>query len=193
MSSPIGRRVVVVGNTSSGKSTLGERLASLLDVPFVELDALYWKPDWQPSTDEEFLARTAAATTGDGWVVAGNYSKTMPVTWPRADTVIWLDLPLPVVLWRILVRSWRRSRSGELLWGTNTERFTKHLKLWDTEQSLLAYALTAHRRKQRRYVGAMADPQWAHLRFVRLRSAGEVEQFVRDLERALGSPRWNSG
>ena len=70
-----GRRVIVVGLSCSGKSTLGARLAEALDVPFVELDALYWKPNWTDSTAGEFREKILAATAGDDWVVAGSYSR----------------------------------------------------------------------------------------------------------------------
>src|SRR5688572_20144357 len=130
LDSPIGRRIAIIGSTSSGKSTLGERLARLLGVPLVELDALNWKPGWVESTDEEFFPKIVEATSGDGWVVAGSYSRTRELYWSRLETVIWLDLPLAVSVWRVLVRSWRRSRNRELLWGTNYERFWPQLKVW---------------------------------------------------------------
>lgn len=46
VASPIGRRVHVIGNSSSGKTTLAMRLARALDADFVELDALNWLPNW---------------------------------------------------------------------------------------------------------------------------------------------------
>ena len=108
-------------------------------------------------------------------MVAGSYHRTLPITWPRADTIVWLNLPLPLVIRRILVRSWRRSRSEELLWGTNVERFWTHSKLWDRHQSLVTWALTTHWRHRRQYARAMRDPEWAHIRFVRLRSVRGID------------------
>lgn len=72
---PIGRRIVVVGPTCSGKSTLAATLAKRLDVPFVELDALFWRPGWEESDDATFSAKMAEATAGDGWAVAGGYRR----------------------------------------------------------------------------------------------------------------------
>ncbi len=185
--SPIGTRIHVTGNTSAGKSTLAERLSRALGVPFVELDALNWLPDWVALTDtdpEEFRRRIREATAGEGWVVAGSYMGTsQEVFWDRLQTVIWLDLPLPQVLWRVVTRSWRRWRTRELLWGTNTESFTKHLKVWSPD-SLLWWAVTQHRRKRRNLLAFQSDPRWSHIRFVRLRSSAEVEAFTRAVEAA---------
>lgn len=114
--SPIGRRIAVIGNTSSGKTTLGERLAGILAVPFVELDAINWQPNWVSLVEvnlAEFDRRVAEATSGAGWVTAGSYhTHSQRLFWPRLETIIWLDPPLPRLIWRVLTRSWRRWRSG---------------------------------------------------------------------------------
>ncbi|MBT3342607.1 MAG: hypothetical protein HN712_12160 [Gemmatimonadetes bacterium] len=187
--SPIGRRIAVIGNTSSGKSTLGERLARLLDVSFVEMDAINWQPNWVSLVEidpEEFERRLGEATSGDGWVTAGSYrSFAQRVFWPRLETVIWLDPPLWRLIWRVLSRSWRRWRSKELLWGTNYERFFPQLAIWRKADSLVWWAVTQRRKKRDEYLAAMADPQWAHIRFVRLRSLEEVELFLEGVRQAL--------
>src|SRR5205809_1832315 len=89
------RRVVVVGTTGSGKTTLAGRLAQRLGVPHVELDALHWEANWVEAGDEVFRERAARALTGSAWVVDGNYSKVRDIVWGRADMVVWLDYPLP--------------------------------------------------------------------------------------------------
>lgn len=191
MPSPIGQRINIMGNTGCGKSTLGQQLADLLDVPFVELDALNWLPNWVglSTTDpDEFRRRISEATSGEGWVVAGSYSQhSEAVFWNRLETVVWLDLPLPVILWRVLSRSWRRSRSRELLWGTNYERFWPQLALWRKDESLVWWAVTQQRRKREEMLARMADPRWAHIRFVRLTSAREVEAFRRAVARTCAA------
>ncbi len=191
MPSPIGQRISIMGNTGCGKSTLGQRLAEVLNVPFVELDALNWLPNWVglSSTDpDEFRRRIAEATAGEGWVAAGSYSQhSEAVFWDRLETVVWLDLPLPLILWRVLSRSWRRSRSRELLWGTNYERFWPQLALWRKDESLVWWAVTQQRRKREEMLSRMADPRWAHIRFVRLTSAREVEAFRRAVAAACAA------
>ena len=51
------KRVVVIGVTSSGKSTLAELLARRFDLCYIELDALNWEPNWQAAPLEVFRAR----------------------------------------------------------------------------------------------------------------------------------------
>ena len=182
----VGERIQVVGNSGSGKSTLGRRLAEALDVDFVELDALNWLPGWvglNQTDPDEFERRIRAATRGEHWVAAGSYEKfSQRILWPRLDTVVWLDLPLPLLVWRFLRRSWRRWRSRELVWGTNYEPFWQHLRIW-RHDSLLGWLITQHARKRRNMIACMSDPRWARIRFVRLTSRREVEAFVASVER----------
>lgn len=180
---PIGRRIHVTGNSCTGKSTLGMQLATVLGVPFVELDALNWEPGWvslSETNPEELERRIKKATDGEGWVVAGSYAKfSQRIFWPRLETVVWLDLPMSRLIWRVLIRSWRRWRSKELLWGTNYEHFWPQLKVWSKEDSLVWWIITQQRRKRRRMLTYMADSRWQHIRFVRLGSSAEVDAFSR--------------
>ena len=184
--SPTGRRVHVIGNSCSGKSTLAGRLAKALDADFVELDALNWLPGWvglNETDPDELERRFRHATRGDAWVVAGSYSGfSQRSFWARLETVIWLDLPMLVLLKRHLVRSWQRARSQELLWGTNVEAFWQHFLLWRKEKSLIYWIVTQHRRKRGQMLAWMANPCWSHIRFVRLKSGREAEAFARSVE-----------
>ena len=183
---PIGRRIHVIGNSCSGKSTLGAQLATALGVPFVELDALNWESGWvglNETDPEEFVRRIEGATSGEGWVVSGSYTGfSQRVFWARLETMVWLDLPMRQLIFRMLVRSWRRWRTKELLWGTNYERFWPQLMFWSKEDSLLWWIVTQHRRKRRRMLTHSADSRWSHIRFVRLRSSAQVEAFLREVE-----------
>jgi adenylate kinase family enzyme len=173
----LGRRIVVVG--SGGKTTLAAELAGRLGLRHIELDALFWEPNWQHPPDEVFRQRVADTTDGDGWAADGNYTRVVrDLLWPRAQTIVWLDYPLAVVVHRVLSRSWRRWRRNELLWGTNRERFWPHLKLWDAESSLIAYAAASHRRRRRDYEAAMTNPRWSHVTFVRHRSPRQTERWL---------------
>ena len=195
--SPVGRRIHVVGNSASGKSTLGMRLAAALDARFVELDAFNWRPGWVSLHDTdpgELDRRMREATAGERWVAAGSYmSHSQRAFWDRLDAVIWLDLPMALLLRRVLRRTWRRWRSRELLWGTNQERFWPQFLVWKKHESLLAWIVTQHARKRRGILAYQSDPRWSHIRFVRLTSAREVEAFAAAVERAVGAEPRGAG
>jgi adenylate kinase family enzyme len=175
----LGRRVIVIGASCSGKSTLGERLSQRLGVAHIELDALYWQPNWQHPEVETFREHVAAAVGQPGWVVSGSYLRQQQdVSWPLAESVVWIDLPLRVTVPRLVGRTWRRSRRNDVLWGSNRETFWRHLKLWDEEASLIAYTVRHDRERRERYLRCMADPRWAHLRFFRLCSQREVDGWL---------------
>ena len=183
----LGARVHVIGMSSSGKTTLAHRLAKATDAAVVDLDALNWLPNWVALNDtnkDELERRFRAATAGERWVSAGSYRATAQrAFWPRLETIVWLDLPAALCVWRMLRRSWQRWRSGELLWGVNRERFWPQLMVWRQEDSLLWWIVTQHQRRRRECFHAMADPRWAHIRFVRLVSRADVEAFAGAVER----------
>ena len=66
---------------------LGEKLG----LPVVHLDQLWWKEGWRNVTREEFDSRLAMAMNMDGWIIDGNYSRTMEMRLAKCDTVIYLD------------------------------------------------------------------------------------------------------
>lgn len=175
------QRVNVIGTSGSGKTTFSRRLAERLDVPHVEMDALFWKPDWQQSADADFERALRDATAGAGWVLDGNYSRTTPIKWARADTVIWLDFGFVRTLRQILARSIGRAASRHEIWvGTgNRESFRR---TFASRESIVLWMLGSYRRNRRRYSVAMSDPKFSHIRFVRLRSPRSCARFLAELD-----------
>lgn len=160
------QRVVVVGVTSSGKSTLAETLAKRFGLHYIELDALQWEPDWQGAPLEVFRARVQKATDAEKWVVAGNYHVVRDLIWPRAEAIIWLDYPLLTVLRQLTQRTFRRWWTQELLWGTNRERLWGHFKLWSTD-SLYHWLFKTYWRRKREIPMLLSQPEHKHLILVR--------------------------
>src|SRR5918995_1122764 len=142
------RRINVVGMTCCGKTTLAAALAARLGVPHVELDALFWGPEWTPVPEKTFRGRVADALSADGWVADGGYQMARDIIWGRADTVVWLDYPLRVILRRWAKRTADRARSGREFWpGTgNRESIRRAL----APDGLLWFILRQHRGKRRR-------------------------------------------
>lgn len=179
MDQRVGKRIIVIGSSNAGKSTFAERLAEKLSVPFIELDALFWEPNWVEADREVFRERVRQAIQPESWVMAGNYtSKQQDLSWPVADTIIWLDLPLPTVVRRCVVRTWQRWRSQEMLWGTNRENFWNHLMLWSSEKSLVTFTVKTYDSRRRLNAAYASDPRWSHITFIRMRSPEAVAAFL---------------
>ena len=168
------RRVSVVGGSGSGKTTTGRAIADRMGVSFVEIDALHWThPGWELPPLEEFRASVDAATRGDAWVVDGSYGKVRDIVWSRADTVVWLDLPLRVSLSRVTRRTIGRIRTGEELWNGNRESWRGGFFGWN---SMVVWATRSHLRLRR--ARAIRLTRYPGLEVVRLRSAREVERYL---------------
>ncbi len=169
------RRISVVGNSGSGKTTLARALAARLGVAHVELDALYHGRSWTEPAPEDFRRRVAAALdTAVGWVACGNYSAVRePVVWPRADTVLVLDLPKRLVMRRVVSRTLRRTLRREELWNGNSEPL-RNLYARDPARNIVRWAWVRHDVYRHRYQRAAADPAHAQLDFVFLRSPSDV-------------------
>jgi adenylate kinase family enzyme len=174
------RRISVVGNSGSGKTTLAAAIAAALNVPHLELDAVFHQAGWQPLETGLFRARVAEFVAADGWVVDGNYDKVRDLVWERADTVVWIDLPRHVVMRQLVSRTLRRMMTRQELWNGNTESW-RYLFCLDPERSILVWAWTAHRKYVHRYAEARQDPANRHLTFVRLPDRRAADRFVAGL------------
>ena len=98
------RRVVVIGSPGSGKSTFSQRLGALLDLPVIHLDAHFWRPGWVEPVRRDWAAQQLDLIQQPGWIMDGYYGGTLDIRYGAADTVIFLDLPRWVCLWRVLKR-----------------------------------------------------------------------------------------
>jgi adenylate kinase family enzyme len=182
----IGRRIVVYGVTGSGKTTVSRRLGALLDLPVIELDALFWRPRWEETPREEFRAKVVDALerSVDGWVVDGNYSSVRDAVLPRAATVVWLRLPWRVTFWRLLLRTLGRAWTREPLWGTNHESLRQTFL---SRNSILWWSIKHHRAHRRNVLKGLRTVSHS-ARVVTLRSQGDVDRFLAALAAAASDP-----
>jgi adenylate kinase family enzyme len=171
------RRICIVGTSGCGKTTLARQLAEQLDIPHVELDALHWQPGWTSTATPLLLERVAEALSGDAWIVDGNYNALRGVTWARADTLIWLDYSLPLVLSRITRRTASRLITRTELWNGNREC----LRAVFSRDSIILWSLTTWGRNRRRYRQQFVQPDFSHLRLIRLRSPRRTRRWLRSL------------
>lgn len=101
------KRVLVVGSGGAGKTTLAREIARLAGLPVIHLDAHYWRAGWQTTPAEEWRARVEELLEGPEWVIDGNYASTLDLRLPVADTIVFLDLPRHITLFRVVVRAMR--------------------------------------------------------------------------------------
>jgi adenylate kinase family enzyme len=175
------RRIAVVGTTGSGKTTLARGLSLRLELPHVELDALYWEPNWTEAPVDLFRRRAEEALAGSGWVVDGNYGKVRDIVWGRAELLVWLDYALPVIVQRLVSRTLRRVITREVLWNGNQERWRD---LLFSRDALWLWALKSYRRKRREYPVLFDRAEYRHLVVVRLRSPGDCQRWLSSVERS---------
>jgi adenylate kinase family enzyme len=180
---PAPRRIVVVGTTGSGKTTLAHSLSRHLGIPHVELDALHWRPGWVEAPIHEFRAEVARATGVAEWVLDGNYSKVRDVVWPRANALIWLDYSLAIILWRLFFRTWRRIWRRERLWNDNRETWQG---TFFSRDSLFLWALRTHWARRKRFAQTLSQPEYAHLAVLHFRTPQQTRHWLEDAVQGSG-------
>lgn len=98
------RRVLIIGPCGSDKSTLARELAPRLGLPLTHMDQLGWQAGWIETEKAELHARLAGVVAGETWLIEGNYGSILAPRLARADTVIYLDFPIRLCLWRLAKR-----------------------------------------------------------------------------------------
>lgn len=173
----MGCRIVVVGSTGAGKTSLATALALRLGIPHVELDALHWEAGWAPAATPAFRARVTQALEGDAWVADGNYRSVRDLVWPRAETIVWLDYGLPLIMWRLTRRTLHRLRTGHELWNGNRER----LGTVFSRESLYVWAFKTYGQRRREYPAFLQEPEHRHLQVVRLSTPAQARRWLSGL------------
>jgi len=166
------QRVAIIASASgNGKTTLGRQLASRLDVPFVELDAIVHGPNWAEISDDGLREALAPILPQPGWVIDGAYhGKIGDLVVDAADTIVWLDLPLRVWLPRLVKRTRRRISGEERIFNDNQESWKTAILGHD---ALIPFALRTHFKRRREY-----PQRYAGRNVIRLRTPQEVAEWL---------------
>jgi adenylate kinase family enzyme len=161
-----GQRISVVGTSGSGKTTLACQISQRLGIPHIELDALHWEPNWTEAPINIFQKRVEQSLSINSWVVDGNYSKVRDIVWSRANTVVWLDYSLPVIMGRVVRRTLRRVGMQEELWNGNRETWRTTF----SRDSIILWVLTTYQKTRKEYPMLLTQPEYIHLKVVHLHS-----------------------
>jgi adenylate kinase family enzyme len=160
-------RVVVVGTSCSGKTTLGRH---------IELDAIHWLPNWQSRPLEELRGLVVGAVAGDRWVVEGNYSQVRDIIWPKATAVIWLNYSFPLVFSRALRRTVARAITKEELFSANRESFRQS---FFSRGSILLWVIKTHWRRRKEFRRLLGGDRLPHLTVFEFRHPRDAAAFLR--------------
>jgi adenylate kinase family enzyme len=174
------KRINIIGTTGSGKSTFASALSDNLSYPYIQIDQIFWKPDWEETADHELLLKLAEAVSGDCWVLDGNYNRTNHIKWERADTIVWIDFGFIRTFLQLLKRTIVRAAMKQELWyGTgNKETFYRSFM---SKKSILVWYFKSYRRNRSQYSALMKSDEYDHIKWYRLRTPREASKFLEEI------------
>lgn len=170
-------RIVVVGTSGAGKTTLAKTIAGRLGLAHIELDALQWEPGWQALSQinpAEFTRRVNTAVSSQSWVLDGNYGAVRDMTWGRATHLIWLDYSRPVIMYRVIKRSIVRALDQQELFAGNRENW-RH---WLRPSHPIQWAWTTWRRRRLEFEALLQSSKYQHLVVLRIRTPRSAAKVV---------------
>ncbi len=167
-------RAIVIGPGGAGKTTLALEMSQRTGVPVIHLDQHYWRRGWIPTPASEWREVVSELTTGDAWIMDGNYGGTLEQRIAAADLVVLVEAPRLLCLWRVVRRRFAyRGRSRPSVAPGCPERLTPEFLWWIWSYPWRRLPGTLER------LNALGDT----IDFVRLRTQGEIDSFLDSLNR----------
>ena len=163
------KRVLVIGPGGAGKSTFANRLGKLLGIEVKHLDRFYWRAGWTKPPNDDWLKTVTELTVGDAWIMDGNFGGTLDLRLRSCDTIIFLDMPRLLCLWRVTKRRllYRNRSRPDMAEGCNEKLDLEFISwVWNY----------AHRSRPR--VVKLLEEHSRSKEIVWLRSKADVERFL---------------
>jgi len=169
-------KINIVGSAGSGKTTLAKYLSQTYGLKRIELDAVFWKPNWTESSDKEFSENVKTEIDGNvGWIVDGG-TPVREVFWHDLDVVIWLDYSLPLIIYRISKRTFLRIFiTKEKICGENRETI---MRQYFSTQSILWSNIIQYWAMRKFLANLLDEPRSAHIKVYRMRSPKELSLLI---------------
>jgi adenylate kinase family enzyme len=98
------KRIIIIGNSGSGKSFLSNKLATITGLPLIHLDVEFWRPNWEKTPKDEWIRKQTDFVSSEKWIIDGNYNSTLELRFKAADVVIFLDINRFVCLFSAIKR-----------------------------------------------------------------------------------------
>ncbi|MFC1853600.1 adenylate kinase [candidate division CSSED10-310 bacterium] len=179
------KRLIVVGTSCSGKTTLAGSIARIFEIKHIELDALFWRPNWTETPADEFKFKVAQAIQRKSWVADGNYSPVRDMIWTRAQTLIWLNYSFTKIFSQALYRTLKRALTAEKLFSGNRESIRQS---FFSSDSILLWVIKTYARRKREYPLLFKELKYAHLKVIELHNQKQTDALLasyRTLSRML--------
>ncbi len=104
---------MVIGCCGAGKSTMSRKIHSITGLPLIHLDQIFWSAGWVEPDRDEWIDNNKKIVQNNHWIIDGNYGSTMDIRIKEADTIVYIDRPTYICLFRVLKRmisNYKKSR-----------------------------------------------------------------------------------
>ena len=163
------KRVMIIGQPGSGKSTLARLLGERTGLPVIHIDKIHWKPGWIERSTARKTALCREIHRQNEWIFEGGHSATWEERRQRCDTLIWLDFPVWLRLWRVIVRTLRHyGHSRADLPENCPEQFRWEFYVW----------IWTTRKTARAKMGALFEATTPPKARIKLKTRHEVAAFL---------------
>ena len=175
-------RINVVGTSGSGKTTFSKSLSRRLGIEHIEIDSLFWGPNWYWPSDDEFFPKLQIALEGkDKWILDGNYTRTIPIKWEKVEVVIWLDYSFTRTFFQAVKRAISRSLTKEELWEGTGNRESLRNSFFD-RNSIILWTIKTYKKTKKKYQEIMQEPEYSYITFIRIKSPKEAKKFLKSID-----------
>lgn len=171
-------RIVIVGGSCSGKTTLAKRLSEFLQIPHIELDALHWGSGWKENPREQFRAELLKAISQPRWICDGNYTFVRELIWPQATDLLWLNYSFPLVFQRAMRRTIGRALRKTPIFSGNRETFSRSFLSRD---SILLWVIQSHGQRRKQIEQLLEQEEYSHLNVRIFQKPVDSERFVKQV------------
>ena len=164
------RKILIIGCSGVGKSTLAVQMGKKLSLPVHHLDRLLWLPGWVKKNQAVFDAEVEKLLTSNSWIMDGTFSRTLPHRLQFADTVVWLRYSRLLCAYRVLKRRWEYS--GESFRPDMTPGCPEKM-----DWKFFHFIWNFHRKKEPYIIQDLSNAQRPSLEVIILRTPKETGRF----------------